>query len=168
MRNPPAAFFAAAVGLSTPDTQASGSGPNPSSCALTGKRLVSQQQTLLRFTTHADPPSPSAIAALTSGMARVFISQPPYRFGVHIFMKPAFFAAWIVSSSTRRLASPAAAFLRSNGAISRALSTNSCAVGGAKVCTLAVLDIRSLLPTGLRIRSLPRHFLRPPLRRYRI
>src|SRR5271156_7071649 len=110
MRNPPAAFFAVAVGLSTPDTQASGSGPNTSSCALTGKRLVSQQQTLLRFTTHADPPSPSAIAALTSSMARVFISHPPYRFGVHIFMKPAFFAALVGFSSPPPLASPPAAF----------------------------------------------------------
>ena len=77
MRKPPGTLVDVAVGLRTPDTIASGSAPNTSSCVLTGNRLVSQQQILLRLATQAEPPSASAIAELVSSIARVLICQPP-------------------------------------------------------------------------------------------
>src|ERR1700761_9020596 len=109
----------------------SGLGPKTSSCALTGNKLASQQQTLLRLTTQAVPPSASATAELTSSMARVFISQPPYRFGVQTLKKPALAAASIDSSTTRRLVSPSGPFLLKSGLSSRARPTSSSTVGAA-------------------------------------
>jgi hypothetical protein len=73
-RQPPSTLTASAVGVTTPDTFASGSAPNTSSCAFAGNSPVSQAHTFVRVTTHDVPPSASATAADTSSMGRIDVS----------------------------------------------------------------------------------------------
>ena len=70
-RNPPSTLTASALGVSTPDTLASGVVPHTSSCACSLNRPVSHAQTLHSATTQAVPPSASATAADTSSMVRI-------------------------------------------------------------------------------------------------
>lgn len=73
-RQPPSTRTASEVGVTTPDTFASGSAPNTSSCALAENRPVSQAHTFVSVSTHDVPPSASATAADTSSMARIEVS----------------------------------------------------------------------------------------------